>query len=127
MSGDQLHSRSPVVEDDLAKHAADNELFRRTEHRRKVAVQTLSNETCLQFVKSPGVAFAVTQHIILSAMPMKQNCTSFRSLTAAPSPASFGFRSISSKKISRGSGRDLAVPMVRRLAAGGGSLERTRL
>jgi hypothetical protein len=29
---------------------------------------------------------------------MKQNCTSFRSLTAAPNPASFGFRSISSTK-----------------------------
>lgn len=32
MSGDRLQSRSPVVEEDLAKHSAGNQLFRRTEH-----------------------------------------------------------------------------------------------
>src|SRR5215469_11262048 len=62
MCGDQLQSGSSVVEDELANHAAGNELFGRTKHRRKVALQPSARETVVQFVKRPGVAVAVTQN-----------------------------------------------------------------
>ena len=80
MIGDQLQSGTPVAEDELAEQAAGDELFRRTKHRRKVAAKTPSHETVVQFLKRPGVAFAVTQNIENSGRNAGSAChkTEFR-------------------------------------------------
>ena len=61
MSGDQLQSGPTIIEQDLADHAASNELLRGAIHGGKVAAHTSSDEGVMQFVERPGVAFAILQ------------------------------------------------------------------